>query len=41
MQQIANGYHGLGVLVTVNWDRLFYIGAIALALLAGAWLGSL
>jgi len=41
MQQIVNGYRSLGVLVTVNWDRLLYLATIVLALLAGAFIGSL
>ena len=41
MQQIANGYRGLTILVDVNWDRLIYVGTIVLALAAGAFVGSL
>lgn len=41
MQHIANGYRGLSLLVDVNWDRLVYLGTIALALAAGALVGSL
>ncbi|MEL6120886.1 MAG: hypothetical protein AAGL92_07980 [Pseudomonadota bacterium] len=41
MQHIANGYRGLSLLVDVNWDRLVYLGTIALALAAGAFVGSL
>lgn len=41
MQQIVNGYRGLGVLVTINWDRLIYLATIVLALLAGALIGSM
>ncbi|MEL7011664.1 MAG: hypothetical protein AAFO72_00125 [Pseudomonadota bacterium] len=41
MQLIANGYRGLSILVDVNWDRMVYIGTIALALAAGAFVGSL
>ena len=41
MQHIANGYRGLSLLVDVNWDLLVYLGTIALALAAGALVGSL
>ena len=41
MQQIVRGYRGLSVLVNVNWDRILYIGAIAVALTLGAFVGSL
>ncbi|MEM6311432.1 MAG: hypothetical protein AAF754_15435 [Pseudomonadota bacterium] len=41
MQLIANGYRGLSLLVDVNWDRLVYLGTIALALAAGVFVGSL
>jgi hypothetical protein len=41
MEQIVNGYRGLDVLLRVNWDRIIYLGTIALALLAGAFIGSL
>ncbi|PRY26647.1 hypothetical protein CLV78_101748 [Aliiruegeria haliotis] len=41
MQAINAGYQGLSLLVELNWDRLFYIGTIAAALLGGAALGSL
>ncbi|WP_397543159.1 hypothetical protein [Roseovarius salis] len=41
MEQITGGYRGLGVLLTVNWDRLIYLATIVLALLAGAYIGSL
>lgn len=41
MEHIQHGYRGLSLLVDVNWDRLFYIGSVALALGAGAYLGTL
>jgi len=41
MQQIALGYRGIGLLVDVNWDRMLYLATIAVALLAGAFVGSL
>lgn len=41
MQQIISGYRGISLLVDVNWDRILYLATIAVALLAGAFVGSL
>ncbi|WP_269084753.1 MULTISPECIES: hypothetical protein [unclassified Sulfitobacter] len=41
MQTIQTSYRGLSLLMDLNWDRALYTGAIAAALLAGSWLGSL
>lgn len=41
MQQIVSGYRGLSLLVNINWDRLLYLATIAVALMAGAFIGSL
>jgi hypothetical protein len=41
MQAIQNGYRGVSLLMDLNWDRAFFIGAITVALGAGAWIGSL
>jgi len=41
MQAVATGYRGLSLLVDLNWDRLLYLGTIAGALGAGAFVGSL
>ena len=41
MQQIISGYRGISLLVNVNWDRILYLATIAVALLAGAFFGSL
>lgn len=41
MDTIADGYRGLRVLFTVNWDRLFYFAAILGALMGGAFMGSM
>ena len=38
MQTIQNGARGLGLMLTLNWDRLLYIVTIVLALSAGALL---
>jgi len=41
MQTISNGYRGLSILMSINWDRLFYLAVIFAALSGGALLGSL
>ena len=41
MHYIADGYRGMTVLVNLNWDRILYLGTICVALLAGAFFGSL
>jgi hypothetical protein len=41
MHTLQTGYRGLSLLVTLNWDRLFYAGAIAAALALGSVVGSL
>lgn len=41
MQQLVSGYRGISLLVNVNWDRILYLTTIAVALLAGAFVGSL
>ncbi|GAA6175491.1 hypothetical protein [Sulfitobacter pacificus] len=41
MQAIQSSYRGLSLLMALNWDRVLYVGTIALALVAGAYLGSL
>lgn len=38
MQTIQNGTRGLGLLLILNWDRLFMIGAIWTALALSTWL---
>lgn len=40
MQTMQNGYRGLSLLIDLNWDLALYIGTIALALGAGAWIAS-
>ncbi len=39
MQQVAQGYRGLGLLIDVNNDRLLSILIIAAALAAVGWFG--
>lgn len=41
MQTIQNSYRGLSVLMDLNWDLVLYVFTIALALAAGAFVGSL
>lgn len=41
MQTFKHGYRGLSLLVDLNWDRVLYIGTLALALSVGAYIGSL
>lgn len=39
MQQLTSQYRGVTLLINLNWDRLLYVAAIAVALLAGAFIG--
>ena len=41
MQHIVSGYRGFTLLVNLNWDRILYLATIAVALLAGGFVGSL
>ena len=41
MQTIQSSYRGLSLLMELNWDRALYVATIALALAAGAYVGSL
>ncbi|KIN65196.1 hypothetical protein Z946_4096 [Sulfitobacter noctilucicola] len=41
MQTIQTSYRGLSLLLDLNWDRALYIATIALALAAGAFIGTL
>lgn len=41
MQTFKQGYRGLSLLVDLNWDRALYLGTLAIALCAGAFIGSL
>lgn len=41
MQAIQSSYRGLSLLMVLNWDRALYVGTIALALSAAAFMGSL
>ncbi|OUS21913.1 hypothetical protein A9Q95_02330 [Rhodobacterales bacterium 59_46_T64] len=41
MQTITQGYRGLSLLFSINWDRILYIATIVVALMAGAFVGSI
>ncbi|MEP4195871.1 MAG: hypothetical protein ABJL99_09575 [Aliishimia sp.] len=41
MQTLNDGYRGLSLVMMLNWDRFLYFATILLALMCGAWLGSL
>ncbi len=41
MQTLQTGYRGLSLLFDLNWDRLLYFVTIAVALMLGAFVGSL
>jgi hypothetical protein len=40
MQSVMEGYRGLSLLMTLNYDRIFSVGTMVAGLLAGAFLGS-
>ncbi|WP_281070727.1 hypothetical protein [Oceaniglobus trochenteri] len=41
MQHIEAGARSLSLLVDLNFDRIIYVGTVAAALMAGAFIGSL
>lgn len=41
MQMIQNGYSGITLLVDLNRDRLFTVGMVVFALVAGSWISSI
>ena len=41
MQHIVQGYRGLSLLFDLNWDRIMYLATISIALMLGAYIGSL
>ena len=40
MNAIVKSSQGLTLLISVNWDRIIFLGMIFAALGAGAWVGS-
>jgi len=41
MQTLQQSYRGFSLLMQLNWDRILYLLTIAIALMVGAYLGSL
>ena len=41
MAHLIKTYRGLDLVVELNWDRILYVVAISLSLLAGLYIGSL
>lgn len=41
MELMSEGYRGVRLLVGLNWDRILYLATIVVALLFGAFIGSL
>lgn len=41
MHSVQHFPRGLGLVMELNWDLILYSATIVVALLAGAWLGSL
>lgn len=41
MHTLQQSYRGLSLVMALNWDRLLFLVTIVIALLAGAYLGSL
>ncbi|MGR3320726.1 MAG: hypothetical protein ACU0DK_02210 [Pseudooceanicola sp.] len=37
---IQSGYNSLSLLFALNWDRILYVTAIAIALTMGAFMGT-
>lgn len=41
MQTIQAGYRSLGLLMSLNWDRVLYVFTIIFALMLGGFIGTL
>lgn len=41
MHSLQQSTRGLGLVMELNWDLLLYAATIGVALMAGAWLGTL
>ena len=41
MHTLEESYRGLSLVMMLNWDRLLFLATIGLALMAGAYLGSI
>lgn len=40
MTTLVDGYRGLSLLMAINSDRMIYLATVALALVAGGYLGT-
>ncbi|CUH53086.1 hypothetical protein [Shimia marina] len=40
MHTIEDGYRALGLLIDLNWERLFFPSAIVVGLMLGAYISS-
>ncbi len=40
MHVLQHSYHGLGLIMELNWDLILYLATIAIALMVGAWMVS-
>ena len=40
MTMLMKSYRGLGLMVELNWDRIIYVVAISVSLLAGLYIVS-
>ena len=41
MNAVVTGYRSMSIVLSLNWDRVIYLATLALALMAGAYVGSL
>jgi len=41
MTTLVKSYRGIGLMIELNWDRILYVLAISLSLLAGLYVGKL
>jgi len=41
MTTLVKTYRGFGLMIELNWDRILYVLAISLSLLAGLYVGKL
>jgi len=41
MQTLQHSYRGLSLVMELNWDRILYVATISIALMAGAYIGTL
>lgn len=41
MQTLHQGYRSVSLIMSLNWDRLLFLGGLGAALWIAAWLGTL